>query len=257
MPVERVRIGETTLSLRLPLKFQQNWTLLFGRLDASPDAFALRLFRHYVQGSSCVFDVGANVGLYFLSALSARREETEVHAFEPQRELAALLRDHISRNVLERAHVAAVAVSSSSREARLLIPQSDRMASLEPDFLAERAVSWVEGATVETIALDDYASASGCLPDLIKIDVEGHEPSVLEGAQRILEERPTLLVEISAEHVHSSSIEALFELGYLVYAIDGSRLVPVSHETLCRRFSEIGGGQADYLFTTRQPTRLP
>jgi len=255
-PIKRVQLGNTTLSLRLPLQYQQNWTLLFNRLDASPDAFTLRVFRHYVRRSSCVFDVGANVGFYFLSALSARNVQTEVHAFEPQGELAALLQDHVHRNVLARAHVVPRAVSSCSGRAQLMIPQSGTMASLEPGFLTRRAASWIESVAVETTSLDDYASTIGCLPDLIKIDVEGHEPSVLEGAKRILESRPTLLVEISAESAHSRPIMTLFELGYLAYAVEGRQLVPVTHAALCEHFRESGAPRSDCLFTVLPPPDL-
>lgn len=82
----------------------------------------------------------------------------------------------------------------------------------------EEVVHEVELARLDSLGLEGL--------DVIKIDVEGHEASVIEGAQRTLaRERPTLIVEIEERH-HVGQSEAiigrLMGQGYqCVYLSDG------------------------------------
>ena len=67
--------------------------------------------------------------------------------------------------------------------------------------------------------LDQFFTGDRKAPNFIKIDVEGHELAVLEGAQRTLERyRPTLLVECEARHHPDRDFRTVFSavesLGY-------------------------------------------
>ena len=80
---------------------------------------------------------------------------------------------------------------------------------------------------VQRRSLDDYV-ADGTLGDVgfLKIDVEGHELSVLEGATKLLSTfQPNIVVEIEQRH-HSFPVERIFEfiedLGYRVYFLERS-----------------------------------
>ena len=81
---------------------------------------------------------------------------------------------------------------------------------------------------VSVCRLDDLGLAN---ISFMKIDVEGHEPSVLRGAIRLLEtEKPVLLIEIEHRHnPHSfEEIERLLAtFGYSGWRLSRDRLVPV------------------------------
>ena len=83
--------------------------------------------------------------------------------------------------------------------------------------------------SVKTVPLDDL-----CLKQvgLIKIDAEGHELEVLEGAHRLLgSQRPVLLIEIEDRHRPGAlrQIEKMLTtLGYTGYFMIHGRMQPLS-----------------------------
>lgn len=137
-------------------------------------------------------DVGANRGIYSyaLSKLYSR-----VLAFEPNPELASFARGKLPSNV----ELHEVAVGARDDRKLLHIPHDGKgntlhlVASLIPrDDVQAHQVS------VAVRSLDSFDMQS---VRFIKIDVEGAELDVLDGAARILErDRPVLLVELLAGH---------------------------------------------------------
>ena len=79
------------------------------------------------------------------------------------------------------------------------------------------------GRTVRAVTLDGLWSAHG-EPEIsvVKIDVEGAEPAVLRGAQRLLERwHPTLLLEANSEAMRDTQAALLEPLGYTRTQPDG------------------------------------
>jgi len=146
-----------------------------------------------VDPQRAALDIGANSGKYAarLSALARK-----VYAFEPDRALAAKIGRALPRNV----EVHAAAVSNRQGVARLMFPviageRATALASIEPGVLGEAETVSFE---VPTIRLDDFAREP---IGFMKIDVEGHEMSVLEGAEGLIaRERPVIMVEAEERH---------------------------------------------------------
>jgi hypothetical protein len=72
---------------------------------------------------------------------------------------------------------------------------------------------------VDVTTLDAFFADQPRGPDFVKIDVEGHELSVLQGGRGVLETyRPTLLVECEVRHRPDGDVRPMFEylqsLGY-------------------------------------------
>lgn len=145
-------------------------------------------------------DVGANRGIYtyWLSKLS-----DFVEAFEPNPELAARLSAAALRNV----SVHCAALSNKIGSASLHIPPHRRGGLDDPSGSLQRRASWGEGGTsfaVRLLTLDSFGFRD---IDLIKIDVEGHEEAVLEGAWNTIDEcRPTLIIELE-ERIKTGCLE--------------------------------------------------
>ena len=161
-------------------------------------------------GDVC-FDVGANVGFYTLLAARIVGPEGRVVAFEPHPENVAALERNVQANGLSNVVVVPKAVSAASGEARLA--GGDRAtAHLDAD----------RGRPVETVSLDEFVAAWPALaPAVVKIDVEGHELEVLEGARRTLEAgRPALVCE---QHGRAGAVvAALTPLGYACRPVEGA-----------------------------------
>lgn len=133
-------------------------------------------------------DAGAHVGL--MSVIMALRvgADGQVHSFEPHPAVYAKLSANADRlnHALGSEVIRArnTALSDSARQAPLFLP---------PDWMANTGVARLDSAArnsasvpvmVECRTLDDAVMSP--TPELMKIDVEGHEQAVLQGAARTL-----------------------------------------------------------------------
>ena len=141
------------------------------------------LYSQFVSSGDLVFDLGAHAGnrTRALAALGCR-----VVAVEPQPDFAKLLRTIFSR--VQRVQIVESAVTATVGQATLSV--SDRtptMTTLAVEWREARSqealfseVQWNRPVDVDTTTLDALIEQFGT-PSFVKIDVEGAEPSVLEG----------------------------------------------------------------------------
>jgi FkbM family methyltransferase len=83
----------------------------------------------------------------------------------------------------------------------------------------------------EQVTLDSFVAKNGCIPGLIKIDVEGAEINVLRGAKSVLREyHPEIIISVHPKHLEilGHSVDELTKeirgLGYQIYNVDGSQV---------------------------------
>jgi FkbM family methyltransferase len=159
-----------------------------------------------------VIDIGANNGV---TASTFSKNFESVHAFEANPYLA----EKVSLALPPHATLWPIALSNSCGSAELRIPTSNGVsmagwASLDRPAVGTES-TW-DRITVETRTLDSFEFTS---VDLIKIDVEGHELSVLSGARDTIErERPLMIVEVWEEH-RSSVISLMSSMGFSPVAL--------------------------------------
>lgn len=171
------------------------------------------LLKFIVDPQRICLDVGANLGLftYFLS-----RYSPHVYAFEPNPIPLRILHHVADKNVT----VLQMALSDKTGEAELVVPKgrkgwSSNGASIEYDE-NEGHVVRVPGSRIDDL---DYRDIG-----FIKIDVEGHEKSVLEGAQETLaRDRPNLFVENEFTHAGEGVTDVFDMMKALDY--DGFALI--------------------------------
>ena len=106
---------------------------------------------------------------------------------------------------------------------------------------------------VKTNTLDVFVKEKNVFPDLIKIDVEGHELSVLKGAEHYISTHyPTLIIEIEQRHHNNINIDAVFEdfkqKGYnaYYYSKKQGQLFPYENKTHLTNSKEYFG-KIDYI----------
>jgi FkbM family methyltransferase len=206
------------------LLFPKAW--LRRRLaDDRWDEIEADFLRFMVDETRAAIDVGANAGKYAhkLSALV-----THVHALEPEPGLAR----KISRALGAKVSVHAVAASAESGMAQLHFPviggrAGGALASLDQLVAAQEGHA-TRATTVPLVRLDALVTEP---VGFIKIDVEGHELSVLEGAVGLLRrDGPTLLIEAEERHRPGAVAGArafLEPLGYQGFYIRQGALAPV------------------------------
>lgn len=156
--------------------------------------------------SNVVLDIGAYSGVYAITAATAN-SHVHVTAFEPNPIMHNLACRNIAINRLDGAvSVLPIALSNASGVARLhLAPDDTSLASL-----VDIGESFIE------VQLDTLDSIVGDVQvDLIKIDVEGSESAVFEGAQAMLAKwHPTILAEVLSSSDLDRQSEVLMGLGY-------------------------------------------
>jgi FkbM family methyltransferase len=126
-----------------------------------------------------VVDVGANFGFW---ALPAARRGCRVIAVEPVPETRARLAGNaVANGLAERVEIVAEALSDSHDALTMAVPGGESgQATAHPGEAADPAAAFSVAATTLDRLLGDRSVR------FLKIDVEGHEPEVLSGAERVL-----------------------------------------------------------------------
>jgi FkbM family methyltransferase len=206
----------------------------------------LRLVRHLVERGTTAIDVGASIGMF--SAEMAKYAD-RVLAFEANPEVAAFTRGVAARNV----EVVNAALSSEAGRATLHMPRNRKGGGVtELAAIGRVAPAHADGAIaveVETRRLDDFAVAR-C--SFIKIDVEGHEEAVLDGASALIErERPVLMIEL-IEAFNPGAVARLAAryaaVRYGCFFLSENALRPVAAFDAGRHQNEGEGYVANFLF---------
>lgn len=189
----------------------------------------VRLSRELILPGDTVLDVGANIGLWAMGAARAVGDGGSVHAVEPIPENHARLVSNLALNRLDRVRTAQVAFSNRPGPVTMFRPRYGN--SGHPSLGRRDGVDLP--ITVEATTLDDYCERESLTHiDFIKIDVEGAELLVLEGATRLLASRdaPVILFEVNEDTAEKLGVKTadvkrlLGANGYELYQFDGRRL---------------------------------
>ena len=175
-------------------------------------------------------DVGAKFGMY---TYRLSQYSKKVIAFEPIKDLKIAL-----SNIFQKASVdiMPLALSGTSGEVSMRTPLYKsgnpcygRSTIEEDNPLEFEEINGWEEFTIQTARLDDLLIDN---VGFIKIDVEGHEQAVLDGALLTIQKyKPAFLIEANNSH-SESAIEKLFhwaeDNGYLVFFMNDNRIFPSS-----------------------------
>ena len=172
------------------------------------------LFSEVIDPGDVVVEVGANIGSHTVFLGKAVGEQGRVLAFEPQRHVFQVLNTNIALN--EQWHVETYHCGLGSKPGKMAVrnyrfDEKRNMGGLSllpssTELLHEK----VDIRTLDSFSLQKLA--------LLKVDVEGMEREVLEGAKdTILRCRPVLYVENDREEKSAALIEAIFALNYNVW----------------------------------------
>lgn len=185
----------------------------------------MRLLPYLCKKDKTSIDIGAAGGVFIANLLGLSKN---VIGFEPIPEDAAVIESMIestnSNAIIER-----VALSDKTGEAilKMIVNDSGRSTIEESNDLSDDATE-KKGIRVPIRRLDDYNYDN---IGFIKIDVEGHELSVLHGARETIRKNlPALLIEIEDRHKPNATQlvpDFLKELGYHAYFIHEGKLKPM------------------------------
>jgi FkbM family methyltransferase len=214
-------------------------TVVYGGFELVETAFVAR----FVRAGMTVLDIGAHHGFYTLFFSKLIGSSGKVIAFEPSPRERKALRLNVDLNRRKNVVIQGLALGDKEGESNLYVVNHHETGcnSLQPP--AVPGATSIVPVTVQTLDrwLDENALER---LDFIKLDVEGGELSVLQGAERLFERRPRPVILAEVQDIRTlpwgyrarEIITLLSGKGYRWFSIsaDGS-LLPLD-EPLPERF---------------------
>ncbi len=198
-----------------------------------PNEFCL--LDRVVSPGMVFIDVGANDGLYTLFAAAKVGDSGVVIAFEPSSREFDRLQANLILNRLGFVQPVRIGLARQHGHGRLRIAGYGHEGHNTLGEFVYDSVDRERFEDVELTTLDSFLTGRKLKRvDVIKLDVEGAEMSVLEGAvQTLSESRPLLLLELldpalrRQGHSAAEVVEFLLDLGYEIYNFSSSTGLPV------------------------------
>lgn len=206
-----------------PLKTAIGSLLFCGGFENKETKF----LQQTLKPGSIFFDIGANGGFYTVVAAKKVGVTGHVYAFEPGQSELKILRHNIAINHLTNVTIVECAVGNKSGKAQLAISSDGAMNSLAKTNHPQQCIEHWQ--SVEIIKLDDFCQKYSITKvDFIKIDVEGAEKLVFEGARNIFLSDHEIKIMFEASDLNASGfgysvkefLEKIMDLGMKLYYFD-------------------------------------
>ena len=174
-----------------------------------------------IQQGDIVIDIGANVGMY--SLMSAVSRSARVYAFEPEASNYNLLCQNIRLNNVQDKVTAYCAGNLDYDGFSVLNIAQDRdvgpggschTVDEEKNFdLSKMNVAFKQGINI--VKLDTFCKMMKIVPDHIKMDVDGLEHRVIDGAIETMRKAKTVIIELNTNLTeHNNAVEKMKSLGF-------------------------------------------
>lgn len=203
----------------------------------------LNHLRAMIAPDSTIIDVGANIGFLSIKFSKWISKKGLVIAIEPEPLNVQILKQTLGEKKISNVEV--INGAAAEKEGALYL-------KLNPLNPADHRLS-DQGIPIKAFTIDSLLDGKGCLPiSLIKIDVQGAEPRVLQGAKNTISQyKPIIFIEIDDESLNSAGfsanglIDLLLSYGYNLWDEKKKHARPFSESDHINRRQM---GYADYIF---------
>jgi len=213
-------INDVFLSLTLDAKGFKN----YGDFNRTGEKKFIRLIKDEINLS---LDIGANVGNY--TKLILQETSSKVISFEPLPDAYRELED-LKKEFRERLEIFNIAISNENKKQELYFgnkksEKASLMKNLEKlSFVEETNINKI---SVEVKKLDDLKDIlNNEIIDFIKIDTEGYEFEVLDGAKNLLKEHQPKFIQIEFNWHQLLKGQTLYKLSSMIDFSDIFRILP-------------------------------
>lgn len=211
-----------------PIKFFSNETspmtrILYWEDEGCTFEFS-NVFIELIKHSNTFFDIGANVG-YFSLLSEAVKPDIKTYAFEPSKGPSYFLKTNLGLNLSKSITVVNKAVGNGNgsidffEEKNPKYPYLEYHASGIGNTVNTWGISNFSKYSVELVTLDDYVIQNKIDQiDLIKMDTEGTENLVLEGALNSIKLfSPIIICEVLENKIEEKIEFIIKNLGYNIF----------------------------------------
>lgn len=201
------------------------------------EPFTAELFTRSIRPGAHVVDIGAQFGYFTVLAALKTGEAGRVHSFEPVPTNLTVLRRNVELNRCEGVvDIVPKAVGEHSTTVPILISEGSHSHGIHPhpDIKTRQVLD------VECVTLDDQLRDGKV--DVMKMDIEGHEPHALKGMRKVLGRSRSLVLFLELAPVLLRSggtrpeafIKQIRDMGFTVQAVDedARRLLPIAASML-------------------------
>lgn len=182
------------------------------------------IFEELISSISVFYDIGANIGYYSLIA-GIENKNIRVVGFEPAESPFHFFQNNIRLNRLTNVKAEPLAIADKAGEIDFYEIKNDKYTYLQHNLAGEsNAGSKTTGrnyqkTTVPSITLDEYVALYEKENiDLIKLDTEGSEASILHHAHKVLSQMKPIVICETLFNTIEADLETLFKKhGYLFF----------------------------------------
>jgi FkbM family methyltransferase len=192
----------------------------------------VRVYKTLKLQPGLILDVGANIG-FFALLFAHTFPECQVHAFEPNPYSFGRLLENLKANPKLSKRISTFDNAMSNREHRVELTTVPGVAGHAWGRVGIPRRDGMITYDVEAKTIDRLYAGRGLPIRLLKIDVEGYELPVLEGASAVVAEfRPIIVFEVSLSFlieqpgVYQRQLEFADKHGYKAMVLEGAGLVP-------------------------------
>lgn len=161
--------------------------LLYGVHEPAATAY----YQSLLQPGMTLIDVGTNIGYYLAVASAQIKKNGRIIGIEPDPELYKIAA-HNARGMASEITLLHAAVTDREGEADFYPSEVSNWGSLRKD----KSLKQLPPTRVQTLTLDILCDKLGIKPDVIRMDIEGLEACALAGAEKSLDSRPILFIEL-------------------------------------------------------------
>jgi FkbM family methyltransferase len=233
------------------------------------EPLTLKLYTKIVKPGNVVLDIGANIGSHTLPLANLVGDEGRVIAFEPTRYAISKLNKNIQLNkhLQNRISVNQVMLVAGKHEhLKSEIYSSWPLFEHGEELHKKHRGQLMDTAGAIAISLDNALQQMEIHKvDFIKLDVDGHEYSVLAGSLCTLtKNRPIILMELAPylfdeKNDESCDFEKMIsifrDLEYSLYDVNTNKKIPLSSQQLCDLIPV--GGSRNVLLNPNQNVKKP
>lgn len=181
-----IKIGDAIY----PVTSDDNYLDVMGK---NFEPHMVQLFRALIGPNDVVADIGANIGLTALLFSSLAKK---TYAFEPSPSTYSILSENLTRNNIANVEAVNLGLGQNQEALTITFAKNNRSGGYISNKIRPETGHVTEDIHIDT--LDQFFAGKEPTPTFLKIDVEGFEQNVIQGARGFLQSaRPTVVMEMN------------------------------------------------------------